>query len=65
MKLKADNISQVAMEMERMGRTFYDSLSLGSAPDIVGIDKAALADIISDEKEHLKKLRKVRKLLST
>ena len=37
----------------------------GPAPDIVGLDKAALADIISEEKEHLKKLRKVRKLLST
>jgi hypothetical protein len=37
----------------------------GLAPDIVGLDKTALADIISEKKEHLKKLRKVRKLLST
>ena len=51
----------VAIELEPEAVAMYSGLAL----DIVGLDKAALTDIISEEKEHLRKLREVRKLLST
>ncbi len=61
LKLTADTLLQVTKEMEPEAVAMCAGLAL----DIVGLDKAALTDIISEEREHLRKLREVRRLLST
>lgn len=60
MKLTADNILQVAIEMEQHGRTFYESLSLGCGH----VEIAALATTLAKaEKEHHETFERMRNAL--
>jgi rubrerythrin len=51
----------MAIEMETEAVAFYSDL----ASDITGLDKAVLAGIVDEEKEHLSMLREVRALFSS
>ena len=57
MKLTADNLLQVAMEMERTGRTFYESLALERGRGEIAI-LATLRE--NAEKEHIETFDRIR-----
>lgn len=60
MELTANDILQVAIGMERLGRTFYESLSLGCGDEEI----AALASSLAKcETEHIAAFERMRKAL--
>jgi rubrerythrin len=60
LKISADTILQVAIEMEQLGRTFYESLSLGCKHAEI----AALAmSLAKAEEEHIETFERMRNAL--
>lgn len=60
MKLTANTVLQIAVEMERMGKTLYESLSLGCGDEQIAALASALAGA---EEEHVAVFDKMRKAL--
>lgn len=60
MKYAADHVLQVAIEMERLGRTFYESLAAGCGD--IDIEELATA-LAKDEGKHIDTLTRMRDAL--